>query len=189
MITLLKQSSYKESFWKNGMGLTHQMAIYPPLATLDHNDFLWRISSAKINGASSFSFFPDCERQLIVWEGDGLLLNGKKIESNTPFKFQGEEAIECELINNKPIVDVGIIYKKKLVKVSLEILTLRTSTTLQTNGKKNFLFLANAAEFSIDCHTLKKGDSLLVDEKEENILMTITNESPVTIYQFSITSL
>ncbi len=57
--------------WKNGGGSTRQLAIHPPQASLD--DFVWRISCARVSGAGPFSAFPGIQRSQALLEGDLLL--------------------------------------------------------------------------------------------------------------------
>jgi environmental stress-induced protein Ves len=53
--------------WKNGGGLTREVAVYPP--TSDLGSFDWRVSMAEVRGAGPFSLFPGVDRRLAVLEG------------------------------------------------------------------------------------------------------------------------
>ncbi|MDD4974894.1 MAG: HutD family protein [Bacteriovorax sp.] len=189
MITLIKKSSYKESLWKNGKGLTRQIAIFPKNATVAANDFLWRISSAKVSQSDQFSHFPHCERQLVVWSGIGLLINGKPLLPNSPLTFSGEENIHCDLINDSPVVDLGIIYKKELIQASLKVLRVTTPATIDLNPGIHFLFLAIGDGCIIGENNLEVGDTLKIkneEESEEEITISSQSHSSLTFYQFTI---
>lgn len=53
--------------WKNGGGVTREVAAFPEGAGFD--DFLWRVSMAEVRADGPFSVFPDVERVLAVLEG------------------------------------------------------------------------------------------------------------------------
>ncbi len=54
--------------WKNGGGLTGEIAVHPPAATLE--DFDWRISCAQVAAHGPFSRFPGIDRVLVILEGE-----------------------------------------------------------------------------------------------------------------------
>ena len=186
MITILKMSQYTESLWKNGLGKTFQIAIYPENASMNKNDFHWRISTANIDQKNNFSHFSKCERQLIIWKGDGVLLNGSPLLINSPIKFSGEEEISCELINNTPASDLGIIYKKDLIDVKSEILSFTNPTSHHLTQGLHFLFLANGVGGFINGFTLEAGECLKL-ENEVSIFISPSPQSSLVFYHFSIT--
>src|SRR4051794_12660438 len=71
---IIQKENYKRSTWKNGLGFTDEIAIYPPDSNLVQGNFLWRLSSARIEKASPFSAFPNHDRILLVLKGAGLKL-------------------------------------------------------------------------------------------------------------------
>ncbi|MBC7537476.1 MAG: HutD family protein [Bacteriovorax sp.] len=185
MITLLKKTSYNESRWKNGNGITRQIAIYPEHATVAANDFLWRISSAIVTQANSFSHFSNCERQLVVWRGTGLLLNGTPMLPNSPITFSGEDNINCELLGDKPVEDLGIIYLKNEVQTTLKVLVLTAPTTIDLNQGIHFLFFAEGIDCIVNGIELEVSDSLKV-ENEDKLLISSSSHSTLTIYHLNI---
>jgi environmental stress-induced protein Ves len=50
--------------WKNGGGTTRQLAVGPADATAD--DFLWRLSIARIDAPGSFSVFSGIDRTILL---------------------------------------------------------------------------------------------------------------------------
>ncbi|RYZ62872.1 MAG: HutD family protein, partial [Proteobacteria bacterium] len=111
---LLTPDRYSRAKWKNGLGHTDQIAIYPENADLRKSDFLWRISTARIENSSDFSIFPDHDRNLIVLEGQGMRLTHTFPESDSadtvelpklePYEFPGDVPSRCELMGG-PIQD------------------------------------------------------------------------------------
>ncbi|MGB7479405.1 MAG: HutD family protein, partial [Burkholderiaceae bacterium] len=97
----LTAADYAVMPWKNGGGVTTELAIAPAGASLD--DFDWRISSAEVCAAGPFSGFDGIERSLAILDGAGLRL---RIDGDTevvlrpdiaPFAFAGERPVEAEL--------------------------------------------------------------------------------------------
>jgi environmental stress-induced protein Ves len=57
--------------WKNGGGITFEVATFPGESGLD--DFGWRISTAEVRTNGPFSTFPNIDRTLAIVEGRLLL--------------------------------------------------------------------------------------------------------------------
>jgi len=53
--------------WRNGGGITREIAARPPGATLEAFD--WRISMAEVREPGPFSSFPDVDRVLTFLQG------------------------------------------------------------------------------------------------------------------------
>ena len=66
---LLHPAQYVTGNWPGGT--TTQLAIYPETAVYANRDFLWRISSARVESESSvFTALPDYNRLLTVLDGN-----------------------------------------------------------------------------------------------------------------------
>ena len=98
---LLRFDELKAVPWKNGLGITREIAIEPPGATMD--DFLWRVSIADVDTASPFSRFPGIDRSIVLLDGDGftMTLDGVREHALTtrcvPFTFPGEAQVDVTL--------------------------------------------------------------------------------------------
>jgi hypothetical protein len=147
--------------WKNGQGFTTQLAIDPPLADFSASDFLWRLSCAEIRNKNSFSQFPGYDRLLMVWKGDGLILNGKKLTPLVPLYFSGEEKIDCELLSGE-VKDIGLIYQRGKLRPTMEVMDLKKNHSLQLNKGLHFLFCAQGG-LTINSLVLNEGDTLQID--------------------------
>ena len=99
--------------WKNGGGVTRDMAIAPPDASLDTFD--WRIAFADVAADGPFSAFPGVDRTLTVLDGEGLVLSFGEAERTLrrfePFAFPGEAPCEARLIGG-PIVDLNVMTRR-----------------------------------------------------------------------------
>src|SRR5688500_12512282 len=92
----LRARDAKRVPWKNGRGMTTELALWPPGASLERGDFDWRISKASFDTAGPFSTFAGCERILIVTRGAGVLLDHgdqaarARVRRLEPYRFSGE---------------------------------------------------------------------------------------------------
>lgn len=82
--------------WRNGGGVTRELASHPQAASAQDGAWDWRVSIAELTKAGDFSPFPGMERVLTVIEGELLLLtvDGAEhpLEKYRPFRFSGEAA-------------------------------------------------------------------------------------------------
>ena len=69
MIRLLPARQYTEMPWKNGQGVTREVARYP-----QEGEYDWRISLATIRQHGTFYAFPGYLRNISVLEGEGMYL-------------------------------------------------------------------------------------------------------------------
>jgi len=69
---LLRAAQYPVNRWKNGGGVTREIAASPAGAGME--DFDWRISMATVAQDGPFSTFPGIDRTLFLLDGDGMVL-------------------------------------------------------------------------------------------------------------------
>lgn len=106
--------------WKNGGGVTREVAIWPPTAALDAFD--WRISIADVAQGGPFSAFPGVDRVLTVIDGAGLQLAVEGLATVTldaaapPFAFPGDAACDAEL-HDGPIRDLNLMVRRSVCTV------------------------------------------------------------------------
>lgn len=101
--------------WKNGGGVTQEVAIWPPTAALDAFD--WRISIAEVAQGGPFSTFPGVDRVLTVIDGAGLELSVEGLavvlldDQAPPFAFPGDAACTATL-RQGPIRDLNLMVRR-----------------------------------------------------------------------------
>ncbi|CAB3767750.1 HutD/Ves family protein [Paraburkholderia humisilvae] len=89
--------------WKNGGGVTREIAAYPHGAGFDA--FVWRVSLADVEQAGPFSRFAGIDRTLVLIAGAGMLLDeaqGRTHALKQPFdiaRFAGETVIDARLVD------------------------------------------------------------------------------------------
>jgi len=118
-IELLEKENLKTVPWKNGLGLTSEIAIFPKAADFHDGDFEWRVSCAQVSAPNRFSQFIGYDRALTIVRGDGLILNGENLLPRAVQYFSGSDKVDCQMIGS-PVLDLGIIYKKGEYTVELQ---------------------------------------------------------------------
>lgn len=174
----LSADQYKRTPWKNGQGSSTEIAIYPEDAIFSENNFLWRISSAKIFQISTFSKFPGYDRVLTVWEGAGLKLNGTLLELYQTYAFPGEELIQCEPLTEE-IIDLGVIYQRSKCRVKFTVcssLTCNESHTIELTDGQHFIVCAQGG-FYVEEDLLERADSLRYEGFGSLVVRSLTPSS------------
>ncbi|MFI9583120.1 HutD family protein [Streptomyces sp. NPDC052236] len=100
--------------WKNGGGVTREIAASPEGAPMD--DFDWRISLAEVGADGPFSVFPGVDRTLTVVEGAGmdLMVGGEHHivdEQYWPHDFPGDLETDGHLLEG-PVVNLNLMYRR-----------------------------------------------------------------------------
>lgn len=92
MIRVLRAADRVAVPWKNGGGVTREVAIWPEGSGF--TDFDWRISIAEVRDAGPFSVFENIDRNLTILEGRmALAFAERTIDLDTqsaPFAFPGD---------------------------------------------------------------------------------------------------
>lgn len=108
MFRIIEPSGFLTTPWKNGGGITHEIAQEP-----GPKDWLWRISIAEVASDGPFSRFEGLSRVLTVIEGDGIdlhhadgLLQARPLH---PVAFSGDTPIDGRLTCG-PIRDLNVIF-------------------------------------------------------------------------------
>ncbi|MFM0161508.1 HutD/Ves family protein [Paraburkholderia sediminicola] len=105
--TLIRGADLVAAPWKNGGGVTREVAAFPQGAGLDA--FVWRVSIADVAQAGPFSRFAGIDRTLVLLSGAGMLLD-EKVETSTTntlaltqpldlAQFAGEAQIDARLVD------------------------------------------------------------------------------------------
>lgn len=94
-VEILRQAARTSTPWRNGGGVTFDIARHPPEAGLE--DFAWRVSMALVERAGPFSIFPGIDRILTVLRGtlDLRFADGTAARldaQSAPFAFAGDAA-------------------------------------------------------------------------------------------------
>lgn len=119
MITYLPASDRIAVPWKNGGGVTCEVAVFPPGAGMD--DFDWRVSMAEVIEAGPFSVFPDIDRHLTVLEGvlQLTMFTGQQItlHRHESLAFRGDLPVTG--VPLAPVVDLNVMIRRGRFRASV----------------------------------------------------------------------
>lgn len=122
-ITRLSPADHRRVPWKNGGGVTTELAVEPAA----DGRFVWRVSIADVVEPGPFSAFPGYDRLIAVVEGDGMRLSvdgAPPVECrrlDPAFAFPGEAPVWCEPTAG-PIRDVNLMLDRASAAGTLTLL-------------------------------------------------------------------
>ncbi len=98
-LQVLRWEQHRRMPWRNGTGVTYEVASSP--ADSDLTDFDWRISIAEVDAGGPFSPFPGIDRTIILVDGEwmALTVDGQRhrFGVRAPFSFDGGSETLCEV--------------------------------------------------------------------------------------------
>jgi len=143
--TLLKNGQHAVSKWKNGNGMTFEIAISPEGADFSKDPFLWRISSAVCDRGGPFSSFEGYERYLTLIDGKKFNLKFTRTGHETPveygkvFDFSGDDGVTMELPDG-PVKDLGLVYRRDAVSAGFHVLEFKSKPrSIAAEGRTTFV--------------------------------------------------
>jgi environmental stress-induced protein Ves len=151
-MTLVRAVDLAASRWKNGGGLTREIAAYPAGSDLD--TFIWRVSVAEVEQPGPFSRFPGIDRTLVLLAGNGMLLDEPGGITHSLMKpldaahFNGEATIEASLVDG-PTRDFNLMLRRGRVRGLIDVWRGNAEHTLDADVM--LLFCASGAfELTLD---------------------------------------
>ncbi|QSN63645.1 HutD family protein (plasmid) [Caballeronia sp. M1242] len=123
-VTIIPGASLIAVPWKNGGGITREIAAGPPGASLDA--FAWRLSVADVSSDGAFSAFTGVDRALVLLDGAGMLLaeaGGREHRLDEPLamaRFAGETPIHASLIDG-PTRDFNVMVRRDRARMSVSV--------------------------------------------------------------------
>ncbi len=183
---LLPAGGHKVTPWKNGLGVTAEVAAFPPGA--DFEAFDWRVSMAQVDAGGPFSRFPSVDRVLAVLEGRlALRVQGRPSlelsRRSAPAAFPGDVDTDAALIRG-PVRDLNIMTRRGRWTAELERLAPEAPTTLAV-GAPTALLLCQAAEASLGLDgrawRLAPDDALLIEDRPDAVL-AVEPHGAATLY-------
>lgn len=123
--------------WKNGGGVTTEIAVSPPGAGLD--DFDWRVSMARVESSGPFSGFAGVDRTLALLEGEGMVLDiaGRPpveiTRASAPLAFPADVPTQATLIAG-PITDLNVMTRRARAAHTVERLLISAPTEIRADA-------------------------------------------------------
>jgi uncharacterized protein len=150
-LTALRDAARAAVAWKNGGGLTREVAVHPRGSDLGAFD--WRVSIAEIRAPGPFSSFPNVERRMAVLSGalsisvDGCPAMRLTAESR-PLAFPGEApAFAAPLAG--PVTDLNVMTRRGRFASRLARCRIERSSAVETHATVTLLIAA--AELELSC--------------------------------------
>lgn len=163
---ILKARDHVRMPWKNGGGVTTEIAVHPeraPMAAFD-----WRVSIASVASDGPFSQFPDVDRTISVLDGEGMQLKIGDAPAQTltpasdPLTFPADVESSAELTKG-PIRDLNVMTRRNLWRHSVARVSASTPATLAVNAPE-WLLIAHGGPAQIETSDarikLNEGDAL-----------------------------
>ncbi|MBM3534565.1 MAG: HutD family protein [Alphaproteobacteria bacterium] len=162
-------SRYKTVPWRNGGGMTAEIAIEPEGAAVD-SKFLWRISLARIDRGGPFSPFDGYDRTIALVSGAGMVLNFRERGSariDKPLQllaFSGEWAPGCALVEG-PTEDLNVMTDRARVRHQVQLIEPSTAGRTAKVAPTLAIFAPAGGRATIDGETVQIGerDTVIAD--------------------------
>lgn len=173
MNRLIQYASLRPTPWKNGGGVTTELAMSPPGAGL--GDFDWRVSLASIAEDGPFSQFPGVDRTLVMVAGDGVLLEvGDErvvLSPSEPLvEFAGEDPVHAT-VSGQSTLDFNVLTRRGSYRHRIERFEVCGSVPLPRRSGTTLVFLADGESLSLSsaCERLAlvRYDLLVLEGKQD----------------------
>lgn len=187
---ILRASDHRQMPWKNGGGVTTEIAVAPPLASV--GDFDWRISMATVAADGPFSRFDGIDRTLTVLSGEGLDL---AIESaplvrlspaSKPYPFPGDATASAKLIA-RPVTDFNVMTRRGRWAHSVDNLSIDGTLLLPVAADVCIIF-CRSGQITLDkSSVLDAHDAALIDASADTPEISVGGSGEAIIVHLSQT--
>jgi uncharacterized protein len=177
-LTLLRGADLVASPWKNGGGVTREIAAAPAQHAAHGVAFAWRVSVADVAQAGPFSRFEGVDRTLVLLEGAGMLLDASEVGDTNSTRthwlthaldvacFDGATPIDARLIDGATR-DFNLMVRRDVARGTLEVWRNVVSRRIEAGTDTALLYCARGATrvriAGGDCVSLETGDTLRID--------------------------
>jgi uncharacterized protein len=164
---ILRAADRMAAPWKNGGGVTREVAIWPPGASLTAFD--WRISIADVEMGGPFSSFPGVDRVLTVIGGRGLVLavagaaQPELDENSRPLAFSGDAPCEA-VLRDGPIRDLNLMVRRGAHAVQVRRMSVAGETEICCSAETTLLLALDPVRLGDE--RLEPEDAVLADRGE-----------------------
>lgn len=160
MIEILKPSEYRTRPWKNGGGVTAEIA-----ADAEASPPAWRLSLATIERDGPFSDFRGYDRTIVALDdGVRLVVDGEEIElrRHEPFAFRGESTVQAHVTGRTQ--DVNVMTQRAEFTHDVEIL--RTAQRYLVDDDELVFAYVLCGEAKVEDLQCAAGETAYLDELE-----------------------
>jgi environmental stress-induced protein Ves len=183
---ILRAAEYRSMPWKNGGGVTTEIAVSPTGAGLD--DFDWRVSMARVELSGPFSRFAGIDRTLAVLEGEGIVLDiaGRSPTTITratdPLSFPADVPTAARLIGG-PITDLNVMTRRGRMTHSVERLVISAPVEIRTEAGTTLILCLNGEVIVPAAEPVRLGplDTLLPGPDSASLLVQPAHEATLFV--------
>ena len=188
-LTHLKAADHRVMPWKNGLGSTTEIAVFPPGASVE--DFGWRVSAADVAADGPFSAFPGIDRTLSILDGDGLTLfvgnaEGRVLRQDTaPFAFPADVPTSADLVDG-PIADLNVMTRRGVWQHAVERVIVEAFTEIEASAAITLIYSRGAAVRLSGPRgeaLMQAGDAVFLEGTDH---WTVSAAKPATLFIISI---
>jgi environmental stress-induced protein Ves len=166
MFRHIPQSEFIEGQWRNGQGVSWEIASYKKTGAAD---FSWRFAKARINNDVPFSIYPGMDRIFMMIEGQGmnLVFEGGKVlhvhEKFVPHEFSCDVPLFCKLLDG-PSLDLNLFAARGAFRAECEVISLVGSKDLSV-AETDVVFFALEGACELNGVHLLQGDAVIVQNE------------------------
>jgi uncharacterized protein len=163
----LDASDFTRQPWKNGAGVTTQLALHE-----EGERWIWRLSLAEVDRSGPFSDFAGYERTIMLVEGAGMDLevDGRAIDvlrlPYRPFVFDGGAAAQCTLVSG-PVKDLNLMVDRERAHASFDVIDTNRFRGTKLDARWTLAYAlrgwTRVVAQDLEC-TLAPGELLRMDE-------------------------
>ena len=183
---ILRAAEYRSMPWKNGGGVTTEIAVSPTGAGLD--DFDWRVSMARVELSGPFSQFAGIDRTLAVLEGEGIILDvagwppTSINRTTTLFSFPADVQTSAALIGG-PITDLNVMTRRSRMTHSVERLVISAPVEVRTGTGTTIILCFNGEVIVLAAEPVRLGplDTLLSGPDSASLLVQPAHEATLFV--------
>jgi len=180
---ILRWSELKAVPWKNGHGITRELAKEANAAS-----FSWRLSIADVAGDGPFSRFVGMRRILTVVAGKGMELIGLngtlQADLGVPVEFDGALEIASRL-KDGPLRDLNLIFDPRVCNGQVSALMERESLSLHSrSGRVYALYCMEGSLELIGGGQLQKGDSAILKQGTRAVRINAASQALLVTIDF-----
>ena len=147
MIAIQRATDRIAQPWKNGGGVTREVAICPPGSNLENFD--WRVSIAEVREAGPFSRFANIDRTLVILQGRmTLTFAEREMElgpDSAPCIFAGDVSCFGMPVDGS-VIDLNVMTRRGCATAHV---TAVANDTHSVRGKTSLLLIRNETKVRI----------------------------------------
>lgn len=175
--------------WKNGGGVTSEVAVFPAGASME--DFLWRVSIAEVAEAGAFSRFPMVDRVLAVLEGSlSLSIAGEDMpvllsSATGAHAFPGDVDAHGAPLGG-PVRDLNVMIRRGAWQATTEVL--RPSAPMQIDDLSRCVLVVAMGEARVEVRgetfALNRLDALHINDAG-GAPITLSSSAPLYLIRLA----